>query len=88
MPYLHYPIHELVELCEFSLREGMPAVRGPGNIAKTEEELPDFLQRETELPRALNDGQPIESCGVISSAVAQKWLTFLLKSFRLIPLTF
>jgi hypothetical protein len=35
VPYTHYPIHEMVELCEFSLREGMPAVGGPVTLRVT-----------------------------------------------------
>src|SRR5882672_8054278 len=46
------------------------ALRGASDIAKTEEQLTDFIQRKTEPPCPLNDCQAIKRCGVVPSLAA------------------
>ncbi len=60
----------MVQFRKLPLREGSPAFRGASDIAETKEQVPDFSQCKTELARALNDGQPVKRCGVVSSLPA------------------
>jgi len=63
-------VHQGVEFVEFALRELLPALGGAGDVAESEEELADFVQREAELARALNDGEAIQDRGVVTSLAA------------------
>lgn len=53
-----YSIHQMIQLRKLSLGERSPAFRSASDIAETEEQMPDFSQRKTELTRTLNDCQP------------------------------
>jgi len=65
-----YPIHQLVEFRKFLPGESSPSFGSPGDSAETEKQLPDLVQRKTELARALDDRQAIERCLVVASLPA------------------
>src|SRR5260370_34549259 len=69
-PHRFYPIHQAVQFRELFPRQRLPALRGASDIAKTEEQSADFIQRKTESPRPLNDCQPIKRRGVVPSLPA------------------
>jgi len=69
-PHRFYPVRQTVQFREFFPRQRLPALRGASDIAKTEEQLTDFIQRKTEPPCPLNDCQAIKRCGVVPSLAA------------------
>ncbi len=69
-PYGFYPIHQMVEFHEFLPGQRSPSLRSLCDTAETEKQLPDFVQRKTELARALDDCQAIKSCRVVASLAA------------------
>jgi hypothetical protein len=66
-PHCFYPIHQTVEFRELSSRQLLPAFGSPSDVAETEEQLSDFIQRETDLTRPLDDCEPIQHCAVVTS---------------------
>ena len=62
-----HPIHQTVEFLELSTGQLLPAFRSPSDVAEIEEQLPDFIQRETDLTRPLDNCEPIEHGGVVAS---------------------
>ena len=56
----------MIKFCELSLGKFLPALRRWGIGTKAVEELPDLLQRESDLPGSLYDCQAIEHSFVIS----------------------
>jgi hypothetical protein len=69
-PDYHYPVRQTFEFRNLSLGEFPPTFRSPSDLAKAEEQLSDFVQCKTELSRSLNDRQPIKSCCVVASLLA------------------
>jgi hypothetical protein len=65
-----YSIHQMIQLRKLSLRERSPAFRRASDIAEAKEQMSDFTQGKTELTRTLNDCQPLERSGVVSSLPA------------------
>lgn len=65
-----YPLHQMVKFREFLAGEGSPSLRGSSDIAETEKQLADFVQRKTELAGTLDDCQAIEGGFVVASLPA------------------
>lgn len=42
-------------------------------MSEPEEQLPDFVQRKTQLPCPQNDGQPIQNRGIVTPLPADSW---------------
>jgi hypothetical protein len=63
-------VNQFFKVCEFSLREFFPTLRGRGAPAKTEEQLADFVEAETDLTRSLERNQAVERGFVVSSLAA------------------
>jgi hypothetical protein len=64
--YVPYVVRQRIELRQLSLRQSLPSHGSLRDVAETEEQLPDFVQRKPELPGGLNDRQSIEGCIVVS----------------------
>ena len=63
-------MHQTVEFRELSSRQLLPAFGGLSDIAETDEQLPDFIQRETDLTRPLDNREPIKHRSVVTSLSA------------------
>ena len=61
---------EVLGFRELSSRQLSPAFGSLSDIAETEEQLPDFIQRETGLTRPLDNREPIKHRGVVTSLSA------------------
>ena len=64
-------IHQIVQLGEFSLRQGAPALRSTSRITKTKKQVSDFAQCKTELACTLDDCQAIKHRRIVTSLSAQ-----------------
>jgi len=65
-----YSIQKIIQLRKLFLGERSPAFRSASDVAETKEQVSDFSQCKTELARKLNDCQPVQRCGVVSSLPA------------------
>jgi hypothetical protein len=68
-----YVVHQSIKFPELSLRQLLPTFRGTSDLSEPEEQLPDFVQRKTQQPRSLNDGQPIQNRGIVTPLPADSW---------------
>src|SRR5262245_5527526 len=59
-------IHQMIQLRKFSAGEFSPALRRARDVAETKEQVPDFIQRKTQLTRPLNDCQTVQHRGGIT----------------------
>jgi hypothetical protein len=66
-PHCLYPIHQTVEFREFFSRQLLPAFGSLSDVAEAEEQLPDFMQRETDLTCPQDNREPIKHCDVVAS---------------------
>jgi len=64
------PCHEPVQLLELLAGQFLPTLGCPRLAAEAEEELPDFVERETAAPRPLDDREPVKHGGVVATAPA------------------
>jgi hypothetical protein len=65
-----YSIQQMIQLRKFSLAERSPAFGSASDVAETKKQVSNFSQRKTKLACALNDCQPVNSCGVVPSLPA------------------
>ena len=63
-------LHQRREFRQLSSREFLPAFGSRSVLAKTKEELPDFIERKPGLPRALDDREPLQRTAVVTSLSA------------------
>ena len=54
------------QLRELSLRQFLPARGSGSDVAKSEEEPLNLIERETELTRSLDDGEAVQHRGVVA----------------------
>jgi hypothetical protein len=64
------PLQLRRKLREFLSRQVSPSLGCRSVIAKTEEQLPDFIQREACLPRPLDDRKAMQHGIVVTSLTA------------------
>ena len=66
-PHCPYPVDQTVEFREFFSRQLLPAFGSLRDVAEAEEQLPDFIQGETDLTRPLDNREPVKHCGIVAS---------------------
>ena len=58
--------HALLHLFELATRDGISLITGPVGMVAEVEQLADRIERETELSRMADEGQPVELCIVVA----------------------
>jgi hypothetical protein len=59
-------VHQVIQFCQLPPGQRAPTLGSSRDVAESEEELPDFLERETDLPRPLDDGKAVQHRIVIA----------------------
>jgi hypothetical protein len=63
-------VHQVIQFGQLSPGKRAPALGSSRDVAESEEELPNLIQRETDLARPLDDGEAIQHGVVIASLPA------------------